>query len=666
MGSCNFILIFYISMASQDYFFATTVTANPLSNDFNILINGFKNCLLEVVFPKQVQDFEEPPQTPVTISFVKNKNSSALIKLEVVIKSNCFALVLLSQNSKRNNINLFDFSQLFTFYGKVGHSYSKRTYLIIYKDGRMENKNELLNIPFNLTVSRNPIFYYTVSRNHKIKIGVGLHDPCEFQVEDVLLKDYLIHTGSSVVFHELLATGLRNHCKGITWVLADYMNKPGSSGYCIPASLSSLSSNLTSANKYTLTLLSILAEPFPNSTILKLGGMDRRSSCPSYKHVILVNTLFKTDDYSKRDIGECYDFFHKVTSYNFITCDGLENQLLSFKAYVSPFQSMVWICIIVIFVCVSIFLSGLFKWIYLQDNPPFTLLSILLEQPVSTAVSRGAGMKILLASVYMTSVVLTNSYRGIVTTSLTFPVTPKSLETFDEALVQGYNFLQVLPPYSVTIYNHSRWNALNSNASHQVALDFLNNIAFFKASISATLKLNSSVDLKFRKKLKDVTTRLRLPQNFPNMTSEIELSKCNKTIYVDFDDNLDQIIFNMKSSDQANKMYRGKESFLKQSYAWRMERIDWDQNNVLEFRSQAITSSGIEQYWDNRLQVQALADLLRKLDNSTDEDGPQPLTKKFLLSILLIYLSLLSLSLGICMVESFVVTCFLSDIWRWI
>ena len=229
MERCIFILIFYASMANQEYYFATatSVASIPLSNDFNILINGFKNCLLEVVFPNQIQDFEEPPQTSMTISFVKNKNSSATIawtKLEAITKSTCFALVLLSQNSTRvKKLKLFDFSQLFTFYGKVGHSYSKRTYLIIYKDGRMENKNGLENILFNLTISRNPIFYFTVLKNHRIRTTVSLLHPCQFQIEDVFLKGYLGHMGSIVAFHELLAIGLRNRCKGFTWILSDYM-----------------------------------------------------------------------------------------------------------------------------------------------------------------------------------------------------------------------------------------------------------------------------------------------------------------------------------------------------------------------------------------------------------------------------------------------------------
>ena len=415
-------------------------------------------------------------------------------------------------------------------------------------------------------------------------------------------------------------------------------------------------------------LISTLAEPFPNSTIFRQAGLQLhlRSSCPHYKYVVLVNALFSMNKYVKRDTGATYHMFQKFITYNFITCDGLENQLLSFKAYVSPFQPMLWICIIVFFVCVWIFLSGLFRFINLKYNTPVTLLSVLLEQPISKAMSRATGIKILLASIYMMSVVLTNSYRGIVTTSLIVPVIPKTLETFDEALDQGYNFLQALPArsdqiYSVVLRDTPKRNIPQNNI-HQVALDFLNNISNFNAGISEILKPNSSVDLKFRKKLKDITTRLRVPQNFPNTTTEMELSKCNKTIYVDVNDNLDQIIFDMKSSGQVKGVYKGKELFLVQRSAWRLGNIEWDQTNILAYRSQAIVHSGIEQYWDDWFNVRPLKESLRKFETA-DEGRAQPLSKKTLLSTFLIHFSMLFICFAIFILENFLMSTLVARLW---
>ena len=100
-----FVLIFQTNLAGQHYLARTALlNAIPLSNDFNVLINGFLNCLVEVVFPKQVQDFEDPPQTktPITLSYFKKTKNwtdfSDLTKLKIHIKSNCFVMCYFFQS----------------------------------------------------------------------------------------------------------------------------------------------------------------------------------------------------------------------------------------------------------------------------------------------------------------------------------------------------------------------------------------------------------------------------------------------------------------------------------------------------------------------------------------------------------------------------------------
>jgi len=132
--------------------------------------------------------------------------------------------------------------------------------------------------------------------------------------------------------------------------------------------------------------------------------------------------------------------------YNFVTCGGRELQSSSFTIYVKSFKTETWIGFILTFslvISVGIWFVRKHKF---KDSPFFTIYAILLE--VSTNATDEFKKKLqyslVVVPILFMGIVLTNGYRGVITTELTAPLSWKGLATFIDVINSNFSIVSEL------------------------------------------------------------------------------------------------------------------------------------------------------------------------------------------------------------------------------
>jgi hypothetical protein len=124
-----------------------------------------------------------------------------------------------------------------------------------------------------------------------------------------------------------------------------------------------------------------------------------------------------------QDHGDCnldaYTFFGREISYNFITCHPAE-KYISFYIYTRPFGALLWLGIFTTLLSVSIWLKVGIRLLSLRDEVVLMAYKFLLEQGVwfSTKMRQNFKFRLVLGSTLLCCLVLTNSYRGILTSDM--------------------------------------------------------------------------------------------------------------------------------------------------------------------------------------------------------------------------------------------------------
>ena len=76
--------------------------------------------------------------------------------------------------------------------------------------------------------------------------------------------------------------------------------------------------------------------------------------------------------------------------------------------------------------------------------------------------------------------------------------------------------------------------ARKKNYSEDQAKEILVNVSFFTILLQKRLNLQETT-VREKEKLRNMLSKIGLPEGFPNDTFQEELGKCNKTVYIDFD-----------------------------------------------------------------------------------------------------------------------------------
>jgi len=132
-----------------------------------------------------------------------------------------------------------------------------------------------------------------------------------------------------------------------------------------------------------------------------------------------------------------------LKEYNFITCDGRKQKTTSFEIYIKSMDKTVWFSLLIMLGVVASLGFGFVHKLNLPDSPWMIVVGLILE--VSPHVTRGLQRRrqysMILVPLLITSMILTNGYRGILTADLTAVPPWMGLENFDDILKSGFTIL---------------------------------------------------------------------------------------------------------------------------------------------------------------------------------------------------------------------------------
>jgi hypothetical protein len=333
-----------------------------------------------------------------------------------------------------------------------------------------------------------------------------------------------------------------------------------------------------------------------------------------------------------------------------LTCDGKE-EYLSFRAYASPFAPSLWAGLILTLLLLS-FIHKAFLHVKMRGGRgtgagvDLLVPSIFLEQPPQflKALLNYKSFNVLLISLLFSALVITNSYKSIVTTDLTAPFVSTRVNTFEEAVKRGY---KILPPVhehlkSIKKSRYFTWKRLLNMSPLKRSLQW--NIEYLQKQNNESEKL--------LRKLRGILNLLEIPDGFPNVTFEMEIGKCNTSIYVNYHLPLNYFRMEILSNgDTVSPLYIGKDSFLKELYTWSILRMEWDRTDMVRTRVRAIFHSGLSQYLEYVYKLSRMEAEVRRVERklkleADDKDEIKPLTlESNLLSIFVIYLTCVTLSI---------------------
>jgi len=114
-----------------------------------------------------------------------------------------------------------------------------------------------------------------------------------------------------------------------------------------------------------------------------------------------------------------------------------------FDAIYFPFDINLWISILVICLAVTVVFKGLFSQVDVGDSATFVMFDVLAEQGLSLSekINKRTAFRIILASIILSGVVLSNSYKGKVTSRMTMPPPTAKINSIKEVMERKLSIL---------------------------------------------------------------------------------------------------------------------------------------------------------------------------------------------------------------------------------
>jgi len=153
----------------------------------------------------------------------------------------------------------------------------------------------------------------------------------------------------------------------------------------------------------------------------------------------------------------------KAETLSIVTCDGLSKEGLAagFHDYIQPFQGSLWLTFALFFTTLVFILANLFRYQEQVESAWLIIFSFLLEQclTISRKLEASRQFRIIFAGFLLMCVVLTNGYKGVVTTSLVKPFDFVGFQAIDEFLKDTFKL------YYITYDKSERYRSRCCNES---------------------------------------------------------------------------------------------------------------------------------------------------------------------------------------------------------
>jgi len=309
-------------------------------------------------------------------------------------------------------------------------------------------------------------------------------------------------------------------------------------------------------------------------------------------------------------------------THNFITCDGWTSGGVSFIGYLNPYQPAAWIAGIASFGLTVLAFNVM--WPKLAKEVSFTMLlvSYLLENSsgVFSKLATLQSFRCAVGGILLTVVVLSNAYRGIVTTDLTAPRSLyRSMQGFDDLLRANYSIYTPLIPNWRNDLNRIERRHPSKNCSKTCLMELINpdirggrrdtGNKFFYYSKALLYKFSREFwgllfripdsNKLFRMTLKLIASFKTPPSEDPTATFHTILSECNQTAFMDSTHNL--VLFLQeewnRSRPPKNIFYTGRQDILPRPIYWYFPNI-LERGEYFPRRAAIIVHSGIFHKWE--------------------------------------------------------------------
>jgi hypothetical protein len=669
MGNLNQARLFLLVLALVPAF-VTAFTTKDEYVDPNPMISGFSTCYIDLILLSENQEFKDPPVFPVTVTYSMTLEQTVTGRSEgpeaynTTVASNikwvkikCLALfIFLPNKSKvslaRGNqarvalnryfycprcstlpIDLGSLKNAYLTLVEHTNSSGSSAYERIIRGWGWDNKDLKL-----------PMFYLktNMGKTNKTEVSLSLSvellSPCRVDNSAKLLGMENIKKE----FDNVFSTGQKRKCANIMWMI--FEAETNATRPCV-----SITERLQIYDQLTSTVVSIVVEPFPNSTVYYVEHLGEEDAIESKRCIRLVISGIVMVHVGFEAAREAYHAFpiNEIVyeeTYNFITCDGAQDYL-SFNAYASPFLGSLWAGIVITSLITLLFLIAFVQYKHITASIMLLIPSVFFEQPpqFSARLLKHRSFKFLLISLLLAVTVLTNSYKSVVTTDLTAPFSTKRLEYLDGAMTLGY---KILPPFNADMARQLliRFKEKHSTEYHENIKMILNVSDLTKALNVEVSSPNTSPNKRLQ--AQRILSLIGAPEDFPSTSFQMEISKCNKSIYVDHGYQLDRFrteVLMLGNINLINKLYKGKESFQRQLFSWRMREMQWDRAEIVSKRLSSLSHSGIFGRLDYVYRAGKIKSLLRKYEKmfgGKEEETFRPLTlKSTVLSIFIMYLA---------------------------
>jgi len=162
---------------------------------------------------------------------------------------------------------------------------------------------------------------------------------------------------------------------------------------------------------------------------------------PGVKGELIYHLRIKFNVLNKYFVGGSDQIFQafRPSTMSAATCSGLTSHF-SAHDYVAPFQSSLWLTTFIFFGIFGTALWWAFRTWKVADSPWVLIISFLLEHSlsVSTKLELNPHFRYIFGSFLLMGVVITNGYKGVVTTSLIKPFALYGLDSIDVAINARY------------------------------------------------------------------------------------------------------------------------------------------------------------------------------------------------------------------------------------
>ncbi|CAL8146132.1 unnamed protein product [Orchesella dallaii] len=303
--------------------------------------------------------------------------------------------------------------------------------------------------------------------------------------------------------------------------------------------------------------------------------------------------------------------------YNFISCDGNGERVIQPFTYFKPFELQVW-CLLMVslaLTCISIFICNYLNPLdgkLCSCNAIMYIFALLLNTTVK--INEPQNFRRILAVWLLTSIIISNAYRGDNFSKTTIPTKTNQVETFDEMI--GFTFFtkhSCPGNYSAFLYCATitldilAWlpDVFGNDKGHLIMLkkidEYLAHVLNVSGGPNGVITASDKRQVKMLLQIQPVHLG-----TLDDLTKRI--GQCEKTAFIEENKEIQRTIYNYRATCNQRNIYVGKERLFLKTTVWNIQE---NGGYYMIRRMRYLESSGVHQFWKQLLDY--TADLMQNV-----------------------------------------------------